>query len=238
MLWRIDPCSTLWSERRFHAGQRRPRARPVRRSRRPLLLQDVGCRVALELAGSCALCQRLPVQFPRESSTPWRLTEGRGRGRTSIRVRMTHLCGTHHRTGPAGRCSGPRPGRSPPVVPQLVRTGDHAPGHACSARDLQDVSTSRGDRLVVRGSEADGVEVVLDHQLEGSSSWRGCRTSGDHFVSRGSQLAGRFTIEETGGSGHGGTHGHGMATTNLLLGTNRIDHHSRYRSVTTKRGER
>ena len=47
-------------------------------------------------------------------------------------------------------------------VPQLVRTGDYASGHACSACDLQDVSTSRGGWLVVRGSEADGVEVVLD----------------------------------------------------------------------------
>ena len=89
-----------------------------------------------------------------------------------------------------------------------------------------------------RRSSAVALSIVVDRQLEGFFVLTGIASSGEKFVSRGSQLAGRFTIEETGGSGHGGTHGHGMATTNLLLGTNRIDHHSRYRSVTTKRGER
>ena len=109
-----------------------------------------------------------------------------------------------------------------------------ATGSLCAGARLTVCGPRRRRPPVERGR----VVKVVDHQLEGSSSWRGCRTSGDHFVSRGSQLAGRSTIQETGGSGHGGTHGHGMATTNLLLGTNRIDHHSRYRSVTTKRGER
>lgn len=110
-----------------------------------------------------------------------------------------------------------------------------APGSLCAGAGL---TAWRWSSTSTAAGRARSRCQVVDHQLEGSSSWRGYRTSGDHFVSRGSQLAGRLTIKETGGSGHGGTYGHGMATTNLLLGTNRIDHHSRYRSVTTKRGER
>ena len=89
-----------------------------------------------------------------------------------------------------------------------------------------------------RRSSAVALSIVVDRQLEGFFVLTGIASSGEKVVSRGSQLAGRFAIEEAGGSGLGATHGHGMATTNLLLGTNRIDDHSRYRSVTTKRGER